>query len=441
MTRYYLNMIVRNEAPVICRALQSALNVFGGPGELKGVLITDTGSTDNTIQLIKDFCADNKIEHVAVHEDTWVDFATNRTEALLNARHYLTALIARTCTTIAEGAEIANSFIVFLDADEEYQLEPLGGSAVEVVPEEIPHHVNVLSAKVCMGNLRYERLIGVRAHVTGVRYESALHEYLVVPGMFKQDLPAVTIKVNTDGHRSQDPDKYSKDVQLLLRALDDLSAEDEHLRPRYAYYLAQSYKDSNQPDTARQWYKFRSEMLNTWEEEAWHAEYMACSLMPEQHAAPGQILGQAQAQAQDAIAVVAHKVQMLLKAWNRRPWRPEPLNKALRLLNAQNAHYLVIALATYYQDVHVPTAPVLTTSPAERAQNPKNQDVLFVEEDAYWRISDERALALFYTGLRSQAKGIWNSLLANVLTGQRAQQQYAADVQRILTNLSFCESA
>lgn len=383
-TKYYLNMIVRNESPVVCRALQSALNVFGA--DLGGVLITDTGSTDDTMKIIKDFCEHNKIRHVEVLEDKWSDFATNRSVALWHAQHYL----SRNLST----ADFDEAFIVFLDADEEYQLDQVPRSTA------IPADVNVLFTKVCMGNLRYERLVGVRASMTGARYESALHEYLVVPGMNKGALEGITIKVNTDGHRSQDPDKYLKDVELLRGALHNLSEKDEHLRPRYQYYLAQSYKDSGQPRRAEEEYFKRSIMPNTWEEEAWHAAYQSACLL-------------------DPVDGDAGRIVPMLAAWNRRPWRPEPLVKVLRMLNQSNQFNTVLALASFF---------------AERVPERIAEDVLFLEEDAMWRVQDEKALASFYSGYRSGALGIWQ----NILTRIRGNPAYAADVARIEANLKFC---
>ena len=50
-----LNMIVKNESRIICRLLNSALPI------IDAYCICDTGSTDNTIELINSFFTERKI--------------------------------------------------------------------------------------------------------------------------------------------------------------------------------------------------------------------------------------------------------------------------------------------------------------------------------------------------------------------------------------------
>src|SRR6185369_8019373 len=72
-----LAMIVKNESAVIRRCLDS-VRPF-----IDRWLIVDTGSTDGTQALIRDIMRDTPGE---LHERPWVDFGTNRTEALELAR-------------------------------------------------------------------------------------------------------------------------------------------------------------------------------------------------------------------------------------------------------------------------------------------------------------------------------------------------------------------
>jgi glycosyltransferase involved in cell wall biosynthesis len=68
-------MIVKNEAHIIHESLTCTLPV------ISTFCIVDTGSTDNTIQKIKDFYSEKGIEG-EVHERPWKNFGHNRTEAL-----------------------------------------------------------------------------------------------------------------------------------------------------------------------------------------------------------------------------------------------------------------------------------------------------------------------------------------------------------------------
>src|SRR5580765_5832102 len=81
-----LNAIVRDEAHVLRRALDSAKPF------VDNFCIVDTGSTDGTQEIIK--------EYGTLYERPWVDFGHNRQEALELARK--------------ESCE----YIIFLDADD-----------------------------------------------------------------------------------------------------------------------------------------------------------------------------------------------------------------------------------------------------------------------------------------------------------------------------------
>jgi hypothetical protein len=71
-----LTAIVKNEAPVISRMLRS-VRPF-----ISSYSISDTGSTDNTMDIIRDELRD--IPGVLI-QDEWIDFATNRNIALSRA--------------------------------------------------------------------------------------------------------------------------------------------------------------------------------------------------------------------------------------------------------------------------------------------------------------------------------------------------------------------
>lgn len=72
-----LNMIVKNESHVIAKTLGNILDHI----PISFYVISDTGSTDDTEQIIKDFFAQRNIPgHVT--NDPWHDFATNRSIAI-----------------------------------------------------------------------------------------------------------------------------------------------------------------------------------------------------------------------------------------------------------------------------------------------------------------------------------------------------------------------
>src|SRR5262245_25158942 len=94
-----LNMIVKNEAPVIRRCLGSVLPL------IDSWVIVDTGSTDGTQDIIREYLRQLPGE---LHERPWKHFAHNRSEALALAR---------------DRADPAD-YIMVIDADEVLEIAP-----------------------------------------------------------------------------------------------------------------------------------------------------------------------------------------------------------------------------------------------------------------------------------------------------------------------------
>ena len=89
-----LNMIVRNEENNIIKCFDSIINL------IDFYVISDTGSTDNTIAVIKNYFKEKGIDGF-VFEDEWKDFSYNRNMALKHAK------------------EVSNSdYLFIMDADD-----------------------------------------------------------------------------------------------------------------------------------------------------------------------------------------------------------------------------------------------------------------------------------------------------------------------------------
>ena len=73
--RVCLNMIVKNESNVIIRLLESVYKY------IDNYCICDTGSTDNTTELIETFFSKHKIEGT-LFQEPFQNFGYNRTKAL-----------------------------------------------------------------------------------------------------------------------------------------------------------------------------------------------------------------------------------------------------------------------------------------------------------------------------------------------------------------------
>ena len=75
-----LNMIVKNESHLILNTLINLVNNI----TFKYWVICDTGSSDNTREIIQQFFDDKKIPGLLINSE-WKDFAYNRTIALKHA--------------------------------------------------------------------------------------------------------------------------------------------------------------------------------------------------------------------------------------------------------------------------------------------------------------------------------------------------------------------
>ena len=72
-----LNMIVKDESHIIAQTLSHLMGKF----HFDYWVICDTGSSDDTVEIIHDFFREAKIPG-ELHSHSWVDFGYNRTQAL-----------------------------------------------------------------------------------------------------------------------------------------------------------------------------------------------------------------------------------------------------------------------------------------------------------------------------------------------------------------------
>lgn len=231
-----LNMIVKNESKVIRRCLASTRPF------VDTWLIVDTGSTDGTQGIIRDYFADVPGE---LHERPWRNFGANRTEAL-------------------ELAQNRADFTLIIDADE----------VLAVAPDFAPGALDLdaYQLRTELGELTYYRTQLIRSRLPW-RWEGVLHEYLECDVPFTQGkLEGIVNRPTPDGARSNDPQKYLKDAALLEEAL-----KHEPTNARYVFYLAQSYRDSGLVEAAVKHYKRRIE-LGGWQEEVWYSMFQVARL-------------------------------------------------------------------------------------------------------------------------------------------------------------------
>ncbi|SFD37630.1 Glycosyl transferase family 2 [Paracidovorax konjaci] len=263
-------MIVKNEAPVIARCLASVRSL------IDHWVIVDTGSTDGTQQVVRDFLQDVP---GSLHERPWKNFAHNRNEAL-------------------ELARPQADYLLFIDADEQLRV-PQGFAWPELAADGY-----LFSCR--MNDCEYQRNSMVATRVAW-RWAGVLHEYLTAPAHGPwASLPQVLIDVSHDGARARDPLTYQRDIALLEQAL-----RDEPGNTRYAFYLAQSLRDAGRLEESREAYRRRAAM-GGWDEECWYAVFQVAALTER--------LGSSAPEVREAY----------LAAYTQRPSRAEPLCELAR---------------------------------------------------------------------------------------------------------------
>jgi len=235
-----LNMIVKDESHIIHDTLTKLCNKV----QFDYWVISDTGSTDNTPQIIGDFFKERNIPGELCH-DTWQNFAHNRTKAL-------------------EHAYNKTDQLFIFDADDE-----LVGDLV--IPNPLKYDGYLLNFGPIF---KYSRMVLINNRKRW-KFLSPVHEFitcesdpLITQTTLDGDYHIVSGK---SGTRSKDPDKYLNDARLLKREFEKTSRGDKVLMDRYAYYCAQSYRDAGRPKHAIKWFLKVLE-INGW----WQEKYMAC---------------------------------------------------------------------------------------------------------------------------------------------------------------------
>ena len=247
-----LLIMCKNESFRIHVTLESII------GFVDSVVCFDTGSTDNTIEIVQNFCAKNNIP-LHLKQGTFSDFSTSRNESLDFADTF---------------SEI--DYLLLMDINDELR----GGQYLRKVTSEFsskPQSAFLVCQQWYSGRLDYYYNVRFVKTRCGWRYKGRVHEYM-------QKNNTSTTEVNDDTQnslvklsdelilyqdRTKDDDKsakrYARDKVLLLEDYKQNPKE-----PRTLFYLAQTCECLNQQDDAYYYYKLRSKE-GGFQEEVFHA--------------------------------------------------------------------------------------------------------------------------------------------------------------------------
>lgn len=228
-----LNMIVKNESRIIKRLMESVLPI------IDCYCICDTGSTDNTIEIIETFFKEKGILGKIVQEP-FKDFAHNRSFAL------------QACKGLSDYA-------LLLDADMILEVKNFDKKKLNESD----------SCCLLQGNdsYYYQNMRIVRNNGQ-FKYIGVTHEYISTPpGNHNVNIKKDELFIRDVGDGGSKTDKFERDIRLLLNGI-----KEDPTNVRYHFYLANSYKDSGHFDEAIEYYKKRITM-GDWEQEIWYSNY------------------------------------------------------------------------------------------------------------------------------------------------------------------------
>jgi hypothetical protein len=335
-----LNMIVKNESAIIRSTLENLTSYV----KFAYWVICDTGSTDGTQDIIKNFFSEKNIPG-ELHQDEWKDFGHNRTLALERAYQ-------------SKGAD----YILIFDADDAFR------GNFQIPKLELDRY----SCKFGYGtDFTWYRPVILNNRIKW-KYFGVLHEYVdcIEPNYQPKStyiqgdyyIEARTI----GGDRNKDDKKYYKDALLLEKALDE--EKDEGLRARYAFYCAQSFRDCNDLQNGIKYYLMRTKMGHF--DEEIHVSYFNAGKM------------------MMALNYPEFEIEKtLLDGWNAMKDRSECLYELAKYFRIKGNYIKAYGVAKLGASIEFPT-----------------YRVLFLHKDVYdYRLKDETAVSAFYLGKHDEA--------------------------------------
>ena len=302
MSSIVLNMIVKNEAHIILETLQNLVNSI----TFDYWVISDTGSTDGTENLILNFFSEVGIPG-ELHKDEWQNFAHNRNLALNYAR--------------GKG-----DYILIFDADDFVE----GSLKISTDLEADAYYLNFSDES---GVLSFRRVALVKNNPE-IYWRGVVHEFNELPegDSYGNLVGPYSVIARTRGARSLDDDKYYHDATALANAV--YNNQDPDLEPRYTFYCARSYRDAGLYQEALSWFKKRAVMTDGWSEEA----YYSCLEIAQIYENEGKAL---------------EGREYLEKAIQINPNRAEAWSQLAKLYREAGQHHIAFAYAYMAKDLEL----------------------------------------------------------------------------------------
>ena len=329
--------MIKNESKIIERCINNALDI------VDAISILDTGSTDNTIEICKEVLSKcGKPYKISV--EPFKNFGYNRTVSFKKTQQLCKELKWDSSKTYA----LAVDADMIIKPSEQFKNVELTLPGYSIVQKN--------------GNLTYYNMRFLQCSFDWTCV-GVTHEFWngSPRGRLTEDIIYIE-DVNDGGCKS---DKFTRDIRLLT---EDLKKDPKNQRSHF--YLAQSYLNTGVYDESIKYYKKRIE-LGGWEEEVWYSHYQ---------------IGKCYHNLNNPIKME----EWMLKAWERRKHRAEPIYYLVKYFRETSQHYK----AYYYYLI------------GKNIKYPKD-DILFVEHSVYNGLFEyENTILAFYINNKFKSKSL-----------------------------------
>jgi glycosyltransferase involved in cell wall biosynthesis len=379
---------MKNESHIAERMLNSILPI------VDGVVVVDTGSTDNSIQIVKDWGIKNNIE-TYVFEMPFDNFCNTRNHSFEKAREMFLSK--------NDGHTYYN---FWLDFDEQMIVDKTFNK------QKLDRDLYMLNTNI--GQMRYTRNELCRLDKAFSWY-GVVHEFIISKekNITSGIVEGLSVNVQMDGGswKGDIAAKYKGHAHTLEKYIDQ-----DRKDPRWIFYTAQSYHDSScvkdnreeNEDRLRRsirYYKERVSRPDGYPEEIFYSQYRIGTIM----------------RALEEPWNLVHTE--LLKAYSIDPMRGEPIKSIID-------YYLQLGdwnMAYMYSSFAVKVF---------HNNSPYPKRLLFVDESLYiWKFLEAHSAACFYTNRKSEAKQTYQDMVK--ISKEKPEYFSQQDLDKIQQNSQF----
>jgi glycosyltransferase involved in cell wall biosynthesis len=344
--------MVKNETRIIERLMNSVV------GRIDGIVICDTGSTDDTVEKAKAWLDSHDISG-AIYNYPFKNFGASRTQSFVSCQDWVKSV----------GWDATKTWALVLDGDMMLS-DQIDRNALEALgPEQAG-----VSLKQSSGSLIYSNMRVMRCSEPWICKGGTHEAWTCPPHRHTKGFDTPVLIDHGDGGCKSD--KYPRDIRLLTEDLAEMPND-----ARTHFYLGQTYLCMRDWPNAIETLKKRI-AIGGWDEEV----YIARLYLGECYENSGQ---------------TAEAIKTYLEAWQARQHRTEAVIRVISIYRKQPKSQFLASMILeklfgilFGEDLR--TGMTL-------GQPVRNNDVLFVNyRDMDFQLWEELAIIGFYSGLRPQ---------------------------------------